>query len=53
MRDPRDYRDYRADILDAADKVAGFVRGMTLDAFLEDRKTQFAVVRGLEVIDDL
>lgn len=52
MKDPRDYRDYLADILDAARKVASFVRGMTLADFLEDEKTQFAVMRGLEVIGE-
>lgn len=52
MREARDYRDYLADIFDAANKVAGFVRGMTLGEFLRDDKTQFAVVRGLEVIGE-
>lgn len=52
MTYPRDYQDYVADILEAADKVAGFIRAMTLETSLEDEKTQYAVVRGLEIIGE-
>jgi uncharacterized protein with HEPN domain len=52
MTGPRDYLDYIADILEAAEKVAEFVRGMTLETFSEDEKTQYAVIRGLEVIGE-
>jgi uncharacterized protein with HEPN domain len=52
MRDGRDYRHFLADIIEAAEKVAGFIQGMTLEAFLSDEKTQYAVVRGLEVIGE-
>jgi len=52
MTGSRDYQDYLADMLEAADKVAEFVDAMTLEAFLEDERTQYAVVRGLEIIGE-
>ncbi len=52
MKVPRDYRDYLQDMLGATEKVAAFVQGMTRGQFLEDEKTQFAVVRGLEIIGE-
>ncbi len=52
MKEPRDYRDYLADMIDASDKVASFIHGMTLQGFLADERTQYAVVRGLEVIGE-
>jgi uncharacterized protein with HEPN domain len=52
VRAERDYRDYLQDMLEAAEKVALFVQGMTQDQFLADEKTQFAVVRALEVIGE-
>jgi uncharacterized protein with HEPN domain len=52
MTGSRDYQDYLADMLEAADRVAGFIHAMTLETFLEDEKTQYAVVRGLEIIGE-
>lgn len=52
MKEPRDYRDYLADMIEASDKVAFFIHGMALDGFLADERTQYAVVRGLEVIGE-
>jgi len=52
MKGEREYEDYLADILDAADKIASFIKGMTESQFLADDKTQFAVVRGLEIIGE-
>jgi uncharacterized protein with HEPN domain len=52
MKDSRDYRDYVADMLESAAKVMEFTEGLTLEAFLKDDKTQYAVVRGLEVIGE-
>jgi uncharacterized protein with HEPN domain len=48
----RDHRDYLNDMLEAADKVALFIRGMTEEQFLSDEKTQYAVVRAFEVIGE-
>jgi len=52
MKATRDFQDYLQDMLDAADKVALFVRGLTLEKFLADEKSQFAVIRGLEIIGE-
>ena len=52
MSREREYRDYVQDMLEAADKVASFISGMTQDQFLADEKTQYAVVRALEVIGE-
>jgi uncharacterized protein with HEPN domain len=48
----REDEDYLRDMLEAAEKVAAFIRGMTREMFLTDEKTQFAVVRGLEIIGE-
>jgi uncharacterized protein with HEPN domain len=48
----RDHRDYLQDMLEAAEKVASFISGMTEEQFLADEKTQYAVVRALEVIGE-
>ena len=47
-----EYRDYLVDMLEAAEMVASFIKGMTKDQFLADTKTQFAVVRALEIIGE-
>ena len=39
-------------MLEATEKVAVFIQGMTRDGFLTDEKTQYAVVRGLEIIGE-
>ncbi len=52
MKAEGDYRDYLQDMLEAADKVALFIRGMGEAEFLADEKTQYAVVRALEVIGE-
>ncbi len=44
--------DYVADILDATEKIADFVRDMTLETFASDDKTLYAVVRALEIIGE-
>jgi uncharacterized protein with HEPN domain len=41
-----------ADMLDYARDARGFVAGMTAEEFLADRKTQYAVLRALEVIGE-
>lgn len=52
MTAPRDFADYLHDMLEATEKVAKFVLGMTQEQFVADEKTQFAVVRGLEVLGE-
>lgn len=52
MKAEHTYVDYLADILDAMEKAAQFVHGMTLEQFVKDSKTVFAVIRALEVIGE-
>lgn len=48
----REYRDFIIDMIEAADMVASFIQGMNKEQFLADKKTQFAVVRALEIIGE-
>ena len=52
MTAPRDYRDFVADIVLACRALIAFVEGMTLEAFLKDDKTRFAVMRGFEMMGE-
>lgn len=49
----KDDRVYLQQILDAADKIHRFVEGMDQDAFLNDQKTQSAVIMQLALIGEL
>jgi uncharacterized protein with HEPN domain len=48
-RDPRLYFD---DILDAANKIEQYTKGLTFEAFSKDSKTLDAVVRNFEIIGE-
>ena len=48
----RDYRDYLQDILTAIEETDEFTKGMSYEAFTQDRKTINAVVRSLEVLGE-
>jgi uncharacterized protein with HEPN domain len=48
----RDYRDYFNDILDSMVKIEKFTKGYDLQRFIADDKTQFAVVKALEIIGE-
>ena len=52
MKGEGEYRDYLEDMLEATDKVALFITGMTGAQFLSDERTQFAVVRALEILGE-
>ncbi len=52
MKPKREYEDYLQDMLEATDKVATFIQGFSENGFLADEKTQYAVVRALEVIGE-
>ena len=52
MKGARDYTDYVADMLESAQKAREFVAGMTYEKFVADEKTQYAVVRALEVLGE-
>lgn len=48
----RSYKDYLQNILDAMNKAQNFVSGMGYEAFKDDDKTAYAVIRALEVIGE-
>ena len=48
----RDIRQHFIDILDSIDKIHTFLEGHDLKSFSGDEKTQYAVVRGLEIIGE-
>ena len=48
----REYCDYIQDVIDSIDKTQKFTEGLTYDAFREDSKTVFAVIRALEIIGE-
>ncbi len=52
MKRARDYTGYVADMLESAQKALEFVAGMTYEEFVADEKTQYAVVRALEVLGE-
>jgi len=48
----RDYADYIADIAESVRDIIDFTKGMSFDDFLIDKKTQYAVIRSLEIIGE-
>ena len=52
MKTARDYRDFLQDILAACRSIIGFTQGMTLDTYLADEKTRYAVMRGYEIMGE-
>ena len=52
MTPSREYADFLADILEAANKAQAFVSDMSYDDFVADEKTSFAVVRAIEIIGE-
>jgi len=49
---PRDVRIYLEDIVTSIDRIREYTRGVSLDGFLADTKTQDAVIRNLEIIGE-
>jgi uncharacterized protein with HEPN domain len=49
---PRDYRDFLNDIVGAVRSIITFTAGMDLEAYLDDEKTRFAVMRGYEIMGE-
>jgi uncharacterized protein with HEPN domain len=49
---PRDHRLYLDDILDAIGSIRDYTAGMDFSVFNDDRKTQDAVARNLEIIGE-
>ncbi len=52
MNGKRDWKDYLEDILDAVEAIEDFILDMDYEEFIRDRKTNFAVVRSLEIIGE-
>ena len=52
MRPRREFLDYLRDIVEMMGKVEAFVGGMSFDEFARDEKTNFAVLRALEVVGE-
>jgi uncharacterized protein with HEPN domain len=50
-KDRRD-RDFLEDIVEALGRIAEYIDGLTLSGFLNDRKTEDAVARNLEIIGE-
>lgn len=52
MSDRRQWGDFMEDILDAVESIDEFILDMGYEEFVRDRKTNFAVVRSLEIIGE-
>ena len=52
MKKEREYRDYLDDILEAMKDIESFAKGITYDEFINDKKTVFAIERGIEIIGE-
>jgi uncharacterized protein with HEPN domain len=52
MNGRRDYIVYLQDMLEFATKGIDFVKGFNLSKFSDDEKTQYAVIRAIEVIGE-
>lgn len=52
MTAPRDYGAFLADMVQACRAAIEFVEDMTLESYLADRKTRFAVLRAFEMMGE-
>ena len=52
MKTPRDYRDFLQDILSACQSIIRFTDGLTLETYMRDEKTRYAVMRGYEIMGE-
>jgi uncharacterized protein with HEPN domain len=48
----RDYSDYINDVLTEVSNIEVFTEGMSYPDFVRDKKTTYAVIRGIEVIGE-
>ncbi len=44
--------DYLQDVLDSIDAIEEFMADISVEDFKQDRKTIFAVIRAIEIIDE-
>ena len=52
MKEPRECRDYLADILRCAEEIKRFIEGMDFERFSGDQKTIYAVTCAIEIIGE-
>lgn len=52
MTGNRNYKIFLNDIIDSIDKGANFIKGISFEQFSKDDKTQYAVVRAIEIIGE-
>lgn len=52
MTAERDYRDFLQDLVNACRSIISFVEGMSFEAYMNDEKTRFAVMRGYEIMGE-
>ena len=52
MKEPRDFITYLNDIYEAIDKGISFIKDMTYEEFQADEKTQYALIRAIEIIGE-
>ncbi len=52
MKNQRDYLDYLNDIYDSINKGIAFINEMSYEDFSEDAKTQYALIRVIEIIGE-
>jgi uncharacterized protein with HEPN domain len=48
----KDYRDYFQDIIDSINDTDEFVKGLTFDTFVKDKKSVNAILRSIEIIGE-
>ncbi len=48
----RDFQVYLEDIIDALNSIEAYTKGLTYEAFVNDRKTVDAVIRNFEIIGE-
>ncbi|HSL89676.1 MAG TPA: DUF86 domain-containing protein [Ignavibacteriaceae bacterium] len=52
MKDQRDYTDFLNDIYNSINKGIAFINEMTYEDFSKDEKTQYALIRVIEIIGE-
>ena len=52
MTAAREYRDFLDDMVQACRSIIRFANGMSLDTYLADEKTRYAVMRGYEILGE-
>ncbi len=52
MNSTRDFAVYLHDMLESVSKGISFIKGINYDKFIQDDKTQFALLRAIEIIGE-